>query len=142
MHTDNSPGALTVAVLAGLIAAWVGGWSMVQLRKLNARFARARHDAVASGSKRVVEGLQVFGLTADLVRGAALTFIMLALAVPAQTFILARWGSDPRVSRAVVVAVAASVAAGAVWKVVHAAPGARWLLLGGLGIGLTLLATR
>jgi PTS system mannose-specific IIC component len=142
MHADGSPGALTVAVLAALVAAWVGGWSMVQLRKLNARLARTRHDAVASGSKRVVEGLQVFGLTADLARGAVLTATMLALAVPAQAFVLARWGSDPRVSRAIVVAVAASVAAGAVWKVVHAAPGARWLLLGGLGVGLALLATR
>jgi hypothetical protein len=49
---------------------------------------------------------------------------------------------DPRVSRAFVVGIAASVAAGAVWKVVHAAPGARWLLLGGLAIGLALLAAR
>jgi PTS system mannose-specific IIC component len=140
MHGDGSPGALTVAVLAGLACAWIGGWSMVQLRKLNARFARQRHEAVASGSKRVVEGLQVFGLTADLVRGGALTAIMLSLFVPAQTWVLSTWATDPRVSRAVVVGIAASVAAGAVWKVVHAAPGARWLLLGGLGVGLALLA--
>jgi len=142
IHPDASPGALTVAVLAALIAAWVGGWSMVQLRKLNARLARARHDSVASGSKRVVEGLQVFGLTADLVRGGALTAAFLAVAIPAHQYVLSRWATDPRVSRAVVVALAASVAAGAVWKVVHAAPGARWLLLGGIGVGLALLATR
>ena len=142
MNPESSPGGLTIAVLAALVAAWVGGWSMVQLRKLNARLARARHDAVASGSKRVVEGLQVFGLTADLVRGGALTAAFLAIAIPAQQFMITRWNSDPRVSRAVVVAVAASVAAGAVWKVVHAAPAARWLLLGGLGVGLALLATR
>jgi PTS system mannose-specific IIC component len=142
MHPDSSPGALTVAVLAGLVSAWIGGWSMVQVRKFNARLARSRHDAVASGSKRVVEGLQVFGLTADLVRGGMLTAIMLALFTPAQNWVLNTWGSDPRVSRAVVVGVAASVAAGAVWKVVHAAPGARWLLLGGIGVGLALLATR
>ena len=142
MHGDASPGALTIAVLAGLVCAWIGGWSMVQLRKLNARFARARHDAVASGSKRVVEGLQVFGLTADLVRGGALTAIILALFTPMQTWVLGAWGSDPRVSRAVVVGVAASVAGGAVWKVVHAAPAARWLLLGGIGVGLALLAAQ
>jgi mannose/fructose/N-acetylgalactosamine-specific phosphotransferase system component IIC len=142
MHGDSSPGALTVAVLAGLVCAWIGGWSMVQLRKLNARFASKRHDAVASGSKRVVEGLQVFGLTADLVRGGVLTAAMLAVFTPAQTLVLNAWGSDPRVSRAVVVAIAASVAAGAVWKVVHAAPGARWLLLGGIAIGLALLVSR
>jgi mannose/fructose/N-acetylgalactosamine-specific phosphotransferase system component IIC len=142
MHGDASPGGLTVAVLAGLASAWIGGWSMVQLRKLNARFARARHDAVASGSKRVVEGLQVFGLTADLVRGAALTAIMLTLFTPAQTWVLGAWATDPRVSRAVVVAVAASVAAGAVWKVVHTAPGARWLLLAGIAVGIALLVSQ
>ena len=140
MHDNTSPGALTVAVLAALVSAWIGGWSMVQLRKLNAQLARKRHDAVAAGSKRVVEGLQVFGLTLDLVRGGLLTLVLLALFTPVQSYVLGTWGSDPRVSRAVVVAVAASVAAGAVWKVVHAAPGARWLLLGGVGVGLALVA--
>jgi len=142
MHPEGGTGTFATAVLIALVAAWIGGWSMVQVRKLNARLARARHDDVASGSKRIVEGLQVFGLTADLVRGGALTAALLAVAIPTHTFVLARWGSDPRVSRAVVVALAASVAAGAVWKVVHAAPGARWLLLGGIGIGLALLAAR
>jgi len=136
MHGDTSSGGLTVAVLAGLVCAWIGGWSMVQLRKLNARFARARHEAVASGSKRVVEGLQVFGLTADLVRGGVLTAITLAVFTPAQAWVLGTWDTDPRV------AVAASVAAGAVWKVVHAAPGARWLLLAGIAVGLALLVSR
>lgn len=142
IHGDTSPGALTVAVLAGLTCAWVGGWSMVQLRKLNAKLARQRHDLVASGSKRVVEGLQVFGLTADLVRGGALTAIALSAFTPVQSYVLGKWGTDPRVSRAVVVGIAASVAAGAVWKVVHAAPGARWLLLAGIAVGLALLAVQ
>ena len=142
VHVDPGPGALTVAVLAGLVSAWIGSWSMVQLRKLNAQLARRQHDAVAAGSKRVVEGLQVFGLTADFVRGGLLTAIMLAIFAPIQAYVLATWGSDPRVSRAVVVGIAASVAAGAVWKVVHAAPAARWLLLGGVAIGLALVATQ
>jgi PTS system mannose-specific IIC component len=127
VHTDPGPGALTVAVLAGLVSAWIGSWSMVQVRKLNARLASKQHDAVAAGSKRVVEGLQVFGLTADFVRGGLLTAIMLALFAPIQTYVLGTWGSDPRVSRAVVVGVAASAAA-------------RWLLLGGVAMGLALVA--
>ena len=142
LHDSMSAGALTVAVLAALSAAWIGGWSMVQLRKLNAILARQRHEAVAAGSKRVVEGLQVFGLTADLVRGGLLTMVLLALFTPLQLYVLGTWNSDPRVSRAVVVGVAASVAAGAVWKVVHAAPGARWLMLVGVAVGLALVAMR
>jgi mannose/fructose/N-acetylgalactosamine-specific phosphotransferase system component IIC len=142
LHDNTSAGALTVAVLAALTAAWIGGWSMVQLRKLNAVLARRRHEAVAAGSKRVVEGLQVFGLTADLLRGGLLTMVLLALLTPVQSYVLGTWNSDPRVSRAVVVGVAASVAAGAVWKVVHAAPAARWLMLVGVAIGLALVAMR
>ena len=142
LHDNTSAGALTVAVLAALSAAWIGGWSMVQLRKLNAVLARQRHEAVAAGSKRVVEGLQVFGLTADLVRGGLLTMVLLALFTPVQSYVLGTWNTDPRVSRAVVVGVAASVAAGAVWKVVHAAPGARWLMLVGVAVGLALVAMR
>ena len=142
LHDNTSAGALTVAVLAALSAAWIGGWSMVQLRKLNAILARQRHEAVAAGSKRVVEGLQVFGLTADLLRGGLLTMVLLALFTPVQSYVLGTWNTDPRVSRAVVVGVAASVAAGAVWKVVHAAPGARWLMLVGVAVGLALVAMR
>lgn len=142
LHDNTSAGALTVAVLAALSAAWIGGWSMVQLRKLNAILARQRHEAVAAGSKRVVEGLQVFGLTADLLRGGLLTMVLLALFTPVQSYVLGTWNTDPRVSRAVVVGVAASVAAGAVWKVVHAAPGARWLMLVGVAVGLAFVAMR
>jgi hypothetical protein len=42
----------------------------------------------------------------------------------------------------VVVGIAASVAGAAVWKAVHAAPGARWLMVAGLAVGLALLAFR
>ena len=142
INGDANPGGLTVAVLAGLACAWIGSWSMVQLRKLNAALARRRHDAVASGSKRIVEGLQVFGLTADLLRGGLLTMIILVVFMPLHRYVLGTWDSDVRVSRAVVVGIAASVAGAAVWKAVHAAPGARWLMLAGLVVGLALLAVR
>ncbi|MEO7963521.1 MAG: PTS sugar transporter subunit IIC, partial [Gemmatimonadaceae bacterium] len=59
-------GALILGVLTALSWAWVGGWSMVKLRQLNARWARARHDDVARGSRNTVVGLQLFGMTADL----------------------------------------------------------------------------
>jgi hypothetical protein len=41
-----------------------------------------------------------------------------------------------------VTAVAATVAAAAVWTIFHATPGARWLFVGGLAAGLLLLAIR
>jgi hypothetical protein len=67
---------------------------------------------------------------------------MLAAFTPEQRYVLSAWGADARVSRAVVVGIAASVAAAAVWKAIHAAPGARWLLVAGIAAGLALLAIR
>lgn len=139
---ETRAGALCTATLAALATAWVGGWSMVQLRKLNAHWARERHERVAAGSKRVVEGLQLYGMTADLVRGALLTFVALALLAPLQQTVLAHWATDARASRAFVVAAAAMVAGAAAWKVLHATALARWFFLGGLVAGLTVVALR
>jgi mannose/fructose/N-acetylgalactosamine-specific phosphotransferase system component IIC len=137
-----SAGALTVAVLGALAAARVSSTSMVLLRRLNARWARAHLAEVERGSARTVEGLQVWGLTADLVRGGVLTAAAYALLRPLAAVILARWGASAASSRAIVVGVAATVAAAAAWKIFHATAGARWYFLGGLAAGLVLLALR
>jgi mannose/fructose/N-acetylgalactosamine-specific phosphotransferase system component IIC len=145
LFADSTPsqvGGLTTAVLAALATAWVGGISMVLLREQNARWARARQHLLERGSGRTVIGLQVAGLTADLVRGGLLTFVALALLRPLAQLALSHWGASPPLSRAFVTAVAATVAAAAVWKIFHAMPGARWLFVGGLAAGLLLLAIR
>jgi mannose/fructose/N-acetylgalactosamine-specific phosphotransferase system component IIC len=134
-----SPGAMCVAVFVGITTSWIGGRSMVLLRQINGRLARRSIDALATGSARTVVGLQAFGLVADFVRGFLLTLIALAAGIPLQTRALAHWSSPARESRAVVVALAAIVAGGAVWRLVHAVPRARWLFLGGLVCGLVLL---
>lgn len=132
-------GRLTTAVLAALVVAWVGGWSMVQVRKLNARWAQQRHDAVASGARRSVIGLQVAGLVADLLRGIALTAGGLLVLRPLQTVALEGWGSGAPLSRATVVAAAGAVSLGAVYKLFHAVPGFAWQFLLGLAGGLALV---
>lgn len=141
-HASAPAGAMCLAVLAAIATAWVGGESMVLLRRLNGQLARAHRDRVAAGSTRSVVGLQLAGLAFDLLRGFALTVVALGLAHPGVGAALARWESEPRVSRAVVVALAATVAGGAVWKLFHAVPRARWLFLGGLSVGLAALAVR
>jgi PTS system mannose-specific IIC component len=141
-HLDNVPGALTTAVLAALACAWVGGWSMVVLRKLNAYWARLHLDALARGSQRTVVGLQIAGLTADLVRGGLLTLLAFVVLRPIMRASVSLWSVDGRYSRAFVVTVAATVAAAAAWKIFHSTPGARWFFLGGLFVGLLLLAVR
>ncbi len=131
--------ALLLAVLASLVWAWVGGWSMVQLRRLNAHWVHRCHDAVARGSRRTVVGLQLYGMTADLLRGAAMTAVGLALFVPATQAVLGRWSSGEELSRSVVVTLAAVVGAGAGYKVFHSVPKTRWLFAAGVALGMLLL---
>jgi PTS system mannose-specific IIC component len=139
-NADARAGALALAVLAGMSTAWVGGTSMVALRRLNGQLARASLQPIAAGSGRHVIALQLAGIAADLVRGFALAVVALAVWQPIVRFALARWQTDPQLTRAVTVAMAATVAGGAVWKFVHAVPRARWLFAGGLAIGLLVLA--
>ena len=81
-------------------------------------------------------------MTADLLRGVLLTAVAYALLAPLAAWSLARWTMDAQLSRAIVVAAAASVAGGAAWKLFHSTAGARWFFVGGLAVGLCLLFLR
>lgn len=132
-------GAFAVAVLVGIVTAWIGGWTMVQHRQLIARFARPRLDQLAAGSRNTVVGLQVFGMTLDLVRGVLLGGLMYCLARPVATLVNAFWTVDEDLSRAVIVASVAAVAAAAVWKDFHAISGTRRLFVVSLAVGTLLV---
>jgi PTS system mannose-specific IIC component len=139
-HPAHPAGSMAVAVIAALATSWVGGWTMVKLREGNAHWAAHRRAALDAGSRGAVIELQLLGMTADFVRGAVLTVVAYVVFAPISEAALALWKTDARLSRAVVVAVAASVAASGVWKIFHAVPLARWFFVGGLAIGLALLA--
>ena len=133
------PGAFGVAVAVGIATAWLGGWTMVQHRRLIASFARPRLDQLAEGNRNTVVGLQVFGMTADLVRGALLG---VGAYVPARLLAVwcdARWDVSAPVTRAVVVTCVAAVAVSAVWKDFHAISGTRRLFLASLAVGTVLV---
>jgi PTS system mannose-specific IIC component len=134
-HAAHPPGALAIAVLATLASAWIGGWTMVKLRGQNARWARHRRDAITAGSRGAVIGLQLLGLTADLLRGALFTALAYAVLAPVARAAIGVWGVDARLSRAVVVGAAITVAAGAAWKIFHSTLGVRWTFLAGLAAG-------
>jgi mannose/fructose/N-acetylgalactosamine-specific phosphotransferase system component IIC len=135
----NQSLALLFAVPLGLLLGLIAGWSMVQLRKLNARLAARRLDALARGSARTVAGLQVAGATADLARGALIAGVGAAAALP-----LSRWISVQRAPLAIhavplLAALAGAVALGAAWKMFHATPGTRVYGAIGLAMGLVVL---
>ena len=135
-------GALTLAVLGALATAWVGGWTMYVIRRFNGAIARRWIPTLGLGSGRAVIAIQTAGITADFVRGGVLTLIAMLALDPLSRAMVGLWSVDARLSRGVVVAAAAAVAAGATWKLFHNTPGARWYFLGGLGIGLALLLSQ
>lgn len=135
---DGTPAAMTLSALAALVAAQVGGLSMVALRRWNARMARSRQAELAAGSGGAVLTLQLVGMGADFLRGGALTMLALAAFSPIRAAILGTFTFPNTLSRAVVVSVASAVGLAAVWKVTATAQGARWWLLGGLVLGFAL----
>ncbi|GJG87634.1 hypothetical protein tb265_28150 [Gemmatimonadetes bacterium T265] len=142
LHPEGAAGALVLAVTCALATAWIGGESMILLRRLNGQLARAQAAALHAGSGRSVSMLQFAGLGFDLARGFALTVIALYLSLPLLASTVGHWGADPRLSRAVVVSVAATVAGSAVWKLFHMVPRARLLFAIGISAGLLRLAFR
>ena len=135
-------GTLTVGVLATLATAWVGGWTLVKLRQWNAWLAGRRRSGLEAGARGTVIGLQLGGLTSDLLRAMALTAVAYALLFPVARAAVGLWTFSQPLSRAVTVGAASAVAAAAAWTIFHSARGARWYFAGGLVIGLLLLRLR
>jgi PTS system mannose-specific IIC component len=140
LHPAGATGALAAAVLAGLLAAAFGARSVVWLRGLVATWAGAVRDELASGSAAAVTGLQLRGLTADLVRGALVTLVALVIVVPASRALLPSWGIGAGPTRGTIVALAAAVAAAAVWRLARSCSHGREYLAAGLAVGLALVA--
>lgn len=134
----TSPGALVVAVFAGIVTAFAGGWSMYALRRLNGRWSERLRPALEAGSWKAVVGLQLGGLTADLVRAALLTLVALGIWLPLGAWLLSRWTLSLIPSHVLLAAIAAAAAASALWRLGHGVSGARWYLLGGLACGIAL----
>lgn len=138
----DSPGALTIGLLAGLSTAYVGGWTMVKLRQWNAWLAGRHQPALDAGARGTVIGLQLAGLTADAVRASVLTAVSYSILKPIGVVALSRWSFDDSLSRALVVSLACAVAASAAWTIFHSAKHARLFFAGGLAVGLLLLLAR
>jgi PTS system mannose-specific IIC component len=135
---SGTAGALVIAVIVALSGAWLGGWTMVELRTLNAKRVRKHHDDVARGDWKVIRSLQVSGLAYDFMRGAALTALLLAVALPLRDAALRSWPHTMANTRLIVAVVASAVAASAVWKHFSAVSAARPIMLATLAVGLVL----
>jgi mannose/fructose/N-acetylgalactosamine-specific phosphotransferase system component IIC len=141
-QADFPSGALAASVLASLLTAVVSGGSMVTLRRMNASRATRVQRSLEAGSSSAIVGLQLFGLTGDLIRGMVVTLGGLLVFVPLTAAITGAWHSDAEITRAIVAAIAAAVAAGGVWKIFHSVPRARLLFVAGAVVGAAILLQR
>jgi mannose/fructose/N-acetylgalactosamine-specific phosphotransferase system component IIC len=138
-RSGDATTALLFAMLGAMLTAWVGGWSMYALRRLNGRWTKRALPALERGNASVVTWLQLRGIGADLVRSFALNANALALLVPLTAFAEANGRHDSATTRAILVAVAASIAGSAAWKLSHGARHGPWFFLGGLAVGCAML---
>jgi PTS system mannose-specific IIC component len=113
------PGHLALAVLATLTAAWLSGQSMVWLRRLNVRTARAARADLATGSRKRMMRLQLRGLTSDVY--AALG---------------ARWGTGAATERALLAGLTAALGSATIWMLVRGTTRTRALIVIGLATGI------
>jgi mannose/fructose/N-acetylgalactosamine-specific phosphotransferase system component IIC len=122
LFVEQAPqaGALPLAVFAALGSAMVSGSSMVALRRFNAQLAARLQSEIEVSPRPVVNRLQLAGLTADLLRAAALTTGLILLFRPILAAGVQVWGAPGVLSAALVVAIAAAVAGGVVWNALPA----------------------
>jgi mannose/fructose/N-acetylgalactosamine-specific phosphotransferase system component IIC len=138
-HPSHPAGSMTMAVIASIATGWIGAWTMYQLRRVNAHQADRHRRGLDAGARGTVIGLQLTGLSLDLLRGMLLTGVAYVVFRPLMTMVIQVWDMEGMISRSLVVGVAASVAMGAAWKLFHSVPWARWTFIAGLLGGIALL---
>lgn len=140
--THPGPASLAAAVAATLFVAWVGGWSMYGLRRLNGRIARRRLPALERGDGDSLVRLQLIGLTADFVRAALLAGAGLALLAPLAVRVAGSPGMPATMLTVIVWSLALAATVSALWRLLQGTGGALWFLAAGLGIGTLLVVVR
>jgi hypothetical protein len=125
-----------VSVTLGLLLAAIGGWALQWLRHANARAIQRVSAALAAGDARAIRKLQFGGIARDLMRGALLTALGLAVA----SLVAARVEPDRTTALALTLAaVGSAIAAAAGGALRSAGLGDRLRMVGaGLAVGTVL----
>lgn len=131
---------LGLSVAIALVLASIGGWSLLAVRRWNARAIQRRAAALAAGESGAIRLLQYGGLFRDAARGALLTVAGLLAA-----WAVARWVTLDRQTAVglTLIAIGSGLSAAAAGAVRSAGRGARlkWLAAG-VGVGALLAVLR
>ena len=131
---------LGISAALGLVLALLGGWSLLVVRRWNARAIQQRAAALAAGESGAIRRLQYGGVIRDATRGFILTLLGLVLASSITQFL--------RLDRATAVALtlvaigsALAAAAGGASRSSGRGTRLKWLLAG-FAVGVVIVVLR
>jgi mannose/fructose/N-acetylgalactosamine-specific phosphotransferase system component IIC len=131
---------LGISVALGLVLALLGGWSLLVVRRWNARAIQRQAAALAAGESSAIRRLQYGGVLRDATRGFILTLLGLVLA---STILESLRMERPTAVALTLVAIGSALAAAASGALRSSGRGIRlkWLVAG-LVVGTVVLVLR
>jgi len=124
------PAWMVGIMVVALLAAWLGGLSLLALRRLNAAQLRRRTSTVEGGDVRALVALQVGGIVRDLVRAAVLTGFTLAVGERVARQVEIGWRAPRPVADVAVVGTALGVAVWSAYRLFGQGSPRRWFATG------------
>ena len=124
------PAWMVGIMVVTLLAAWLGGFGMHAVRRLNAVQLARRSRAVDAGDPRALVALQLGGIACDVVRAAALTGFTLAVGERVARQVELGWRAPRLVADVAVVGTALGVAAWSAYRLYGRGAPRRWLATG------------
>jgi mannose/fructose/N-acetylgalactosamine-specific phosphotransferase system component IIC len=125
-----NPAWMVGIMVVTLVAAWLGGFGMQAVRRLNATQLVRRSGAVEAGDPRALAALQLGGIVCDVVRAAALTGFTLAVGERVARQVELGWRAPLVVADVAVVGTALGVAAWSAYRLYGQGAPRRWLATG------------
>jgi PTS system mannose-specific IIC component len=117
-------------MVVALLAAWLGGLTMVVVRRLNAAQLRRRAAAVDGGDVRALWALQAGGIARDLVRAAVLTGFTLTVGERVARSVELGWRAPRAVADVAVIGAALGVAVWSAYRLFGQGTPRRWFTAG------------
>ena len=133
------PAWMVGIMVVALLAAWLGGLSMILVRRLNAAQLRRRTPALDGGDAGALAALQAGGILRDLVRAAVLTAFTLAVGQRVARHVELGWRAPRAVADVAVLGTALGVALWSAWRLFGQGRPRRWFAAGTVA-GVALVA--
>ena len=126
--------ALLGLVLVAVATAWVSGWLILAVRRMNVGDVAARRAALDAGDLRAVMAVQRSGLLRDATRGLGLTAVALGAGDLVHRLFEASWRGPEWPAQLALVTTSVGVALYAGWRLAGLGRHALWFV-GGVGAG-------